>query len=89
MELIIVEASQKVHNALKWLISNQGIHLDKKDDDSKKESGIFGGRCFLCWNPKGREVPGLTSPLRRNTEKPPKVSEITGTDNLSKCKRII
>lgn len=76
------EASQKVHNALKWLISNQGIHLDKKDDDSKKESGIFGGRCFLCWNPKGREVPGLTSPLRRNTEKPPKVSEYK--DMLSK-----
>ena len=76
------EASQKVHNALKWLISNQGIHLDKKDDDSKKESGIFGGRCFLCWNPKGKEVPGLTSSLRRNTEKPPKISDYK--DMLSK-----
>lgn len=76
------EASQKVHNALKWLISNQGIHLDKKDDDSKKESGIFGGRCFLCWNPKGREIPGLTAPLMKKTEKSPKISEYK--DMLSK-----
>lgn len=34
------ESSQKAHNALRWMISNQG-------------AGIFGGRTFLCWNPQG------------------------------------
>ena len=33
-------ASQKAHNALRWLIANQG-------------AGIYGGRTFLCWNPQG------------------------------------
>lgn len=36
-------ASQKAHNALKWLISTQGT--------------IQGGRAFVCWNPKGNSVP--------------------------------
>lgn len=34
-------ASHKAHNALRWLIANQGTQ------------GIFGGRTFLCWNPQG------------------------------------
>ncbi len=34
-------ASQKAHNALRWLIANQGAR------------GVFGGRTFLCWNPQG------------------------------------
>lgn len=42
-------ASQKAHNALKWLISNQGT--------------IQGGRAFVCWNPQGRSVPKLTLPF--------------------------
>lgn len=37
-------ASQKAHNALRWLIANQGT------------SGVFGGRFFLCWNPQGIRV---------------------------------
>ncbi|MBR3084625.1 MAG: type I-C CRISPR-associated protein Cas8c/Csd1 [Oscillospiraceae bacterium] len=37
-------ASQKAHNALRWLIANQGT------------SGVFGGRMFLCWNPQGVRV---------------------------------
>lgn len=36
------EASQKAHNALRWLIVNQGE--------------IYGGRTFLCWNPQGKVV---------------------------------
>ncbi|MEA4912386.1 MAG: type I-C CRISPR-associated protein Cas8c/Csd1 [Oscillospiraceae bacterium] len=32
-------ASQKAHNALRWLVDN--------------ESRIIGGRAFLCWNPEG------------------------------------
>lgn len=42
-------ASQKAHNTLKWLISNQGT--------------IQGGRAFVCWNPQGRSVPKLTLPF--------------------------
>lgn len=34
-------ASQKAHNALRWLIANQGTQA------------VFGGRTFLCWNPQG------------------------------------
>ncbi|MBQ3157253.1 MAG: type I-C CRISPR-associated protein Cas8c/Csd1 [Clostridia bacterium] len=42
-------ASQKAHNALKWIISTQGA--------------IQGGRAFVCWNPQGRTVPKLTLPF--------------------------
>ena len=42
-------ASQKAHNALKWIISTQGT--------------IQGGRAFVCWNPQGRTVPKLTLPF--------------------------
>lgn len=37
------EASQKAHNALRWLAQEQGV--------------ILGGRTFLCWNPEGRLIP--------------------------------
>lgn len=43
------EASQKAHNALKWLISNQGT--------------VRGGRAFLCWNPHGRQTGNPMNPL--------------------------
>lgn len=36
------EASQKAHNALRWLAQEQGV--------------ILGGRTFLCWNPQGRTI---------------------------------
>ncbi len=35
-------ASQKMHNAIQWVAANQGK--------------IFGGRTFVCWNPKGKDV---------------------------------
>lgn len=44
------EASQKAHNALRWLIQEQGV--------------ICGGRAFLCWNPQGKEVTPVTLPFR-------------------------
>lgn len=44
------EASQKAHSALRWLIQEQGA--------------IFGGRAFLCWNPKGKTVLQPTRPMR-------------------------
>ena len=38
------EASQKAHNALRWIAAEQGARA------------IFGGRTFLCWNPQGIQV---------------------------------
>lgn len=45
-------ASQKAHNALKWIIENDGYFLKK--------------RTFVCWNPQGLEVPQAQSPLGKN-----------------------
>ena len=46
---ISYETSQKAHNALQWLASEQGV--------------IFGGRTFLCWNPQGHEVRHVAKPF--------------------------
>ncbi len=46
-------ASQKAHNALRWLIQEEGK--------------IYGGRAFLCWNPQGKTVESPTLPFRRST----------------------
>lgn len=45
------EASQKAHNALRWLAQEQGV--------------ILGGRTFICWNPQGRSVAPPMNPLIR------------------------
>lgn len=50
-------ASQKAHNTLKWLISNQGT--------------IQGGRAFVCWNPQGKAVYDPTAPLPPSSEHKP------------------
>lgn len=42
---ISYEVSQGAHNALKWLIKNQGR--------------IYGSRVYVIWNPKGYEVPEI------------------------------
>lgn len=42
-------ASQKAHNALKWLISTQGT--------------IQGNRALVAWNPRGKSIPKPTLPL--------------------------
>ncbi len=47
-------ASQKAHNALKWLVANQGETI--------------GGRSYICWNPNGKRIPGIQSPLLKNKE---------------------
>ncbi len=49
------EASQKAHNALKWLAADQGV--------------IIGGRTFLCWNPQGKKLPPRQSLRKVRTEK--------------------
>ena len=49
------EASQKSHNALKWLIANDSI--------------ISGGRAFICWNPHGKVLPKINNPLLKESSK--------------------
>ena len=46
-------ASQKAHNALRWLVANQSVS--------------FGGRTFLCWNPRGIPIPRVTGPMGRKS----------------------
>lgn len=49
-------SSQKAHNALRWLVANQGV--------------TFGGRTFLCWNPQGIPVPTVTGSMSRRSATP-------------------
>lgn len=44
-------ASQKAHNALRWVAANQGVSV------------VFGGRTFLCWSPQGIELPRVTGAM--------------------------
>lgn len=52
------ESSQKAHNALKWLIANEGVR--------------YGGKTFLCWNPNGKEIPKPTNPYLPSNNTSPK-----------------
>ena len=57
---ISYEASQKAHNALKWLVSNQRVLLGDNNTD----------RRLICWNPHGLSVPNeITSPLYQSENK--------------------
>ena len=47
-------ASQKAHNALKWLVANQG--------------DFAGGKSYICWNPNGKIVPSIRSPLLKHSD---------------------
>ena len=44
-----VLASQKAHNALKWLVANGGVS--------------FGSRWMICWDPKGKKNPNPLASL--------------------------
>lgn len=52
------EASQKAHNALRWLASEQGIRE------------FVGNRVYLCWNPKGKKLPQPMRGLRSAASEP-------------------
>lgn len=43
------ETSQKAHNALRWLVQEQGVK--------------FGNRTFVCWNPKGKTITPIAMPF--------------------------
>ena len=53
---VCYEASQKAHNALRWLVDTQGVRA------------AFGGRTFLCWNPQGRMITPPHQPFMRPPE---------------------
>lgn len=56
------ETSQKIHNALHWLVATQGVPI--------------GNRTFLCWNPNGIELPKPRAAfMRGNGEKQIKYSD--------------
>lgn len=60
-ETISYRASQKAHNALRWIASEQGVSL------------IYGGRIFLCWNPQGKPLlhPGRPGPKLKKQQTEP------------------
>ncbi len=43
-----LSTTQKIHNAIQWIIANQG--------------DTYGGRVFVCWNPKGKPTYKSSSP---------------------------
>ena len=49
-------ASQKAHNALRWLVAAQSVCL------------VFGGRVFLCWNPQGVKICHAAGPFGNKEE---------------------
>ena len=57
------EASQKAHNALKWLASEQG------------SQAVYGGRTFLCWNPRGIKICHAAGAFRRKEQPVTKPTE--------------
>ncbi len=59
-------ASQKAHNALRWLVADQGVRTELGGGPRPQQFGtraVFGGRTFLCWNPQGKRIPHCASPL--------------------------
>ena len=58
------EASQKMHNALRWLAAEQGVKI--------------GGRAFLCWNPQGAKFPGCDESFEE--EDAPQADRVTPSD---------
>lgn len=56
---ISYKASQKAHNALKWLINNQGVTLSfGKDRDERQKEW-----CFIYWVPQGKNIQNAQLPL--------------------------
>lgn len=65
---ISYESSQKALNALKWIISNEGVALGERE--------------MACWNPKGIKVPKIDVPLIFDNSE--KLEVGTYSENLDK-----
>lgn len=57
-ETISYAASQKAHNALRWIAAEQGVQV------------VFGGRTFLCWTPQGKKICHAVRPSAKAASKP-------------------
>ncbi len=68
-------ASQKAHNALKWLVCNDGYP--------------FGSRTFVCWNPQGLEVPKVQTPLGKNRKSDGKEEPLKPTAYREELKKTV
>ena len=68
-------ASQKAHNALKWLVCNDGYS--------------FGSRTFVCWNPQGLEVPKAQNPLGKNRKSDGKEEPLKPTAYREELKKTV
>ena len=68
-------ASQKAHNALKWLVCNDGYS--------------FGSRTFVCWNPQGLEVPKVQTPLGKNRKSEGKEEPLKPTAYREELKKTV
>ncbi len=55
------EATQKAHSALTWLAARQGV-----------TAGIQDKRTYICWNPNGKPVVNLDSPLALEEDDEPR-----------------
>lgn len=92
-------ASQKAHNALRWIIANQGsliVTSQKGSDDSDansedNQSVTIAGRTFIAWNPHGYRIPKIAHPFMRYSKNsdPPAVTlteyQRRLDDALKKC----
>lgn len=78
-------ASQKAHNALRWLVNTQGVYFVRGGEKEEKPDSIrytdenggkgYGGRTFLCWNPQGKRVERPTLPMLQSAEEKFKPSD--------------
>ena len=69
-------ASQKAHNALRWIIANQGRYC--------------AGRNFVCWNPQGVEIPEVISVMRpRKKGKKDEAASYTPSDYKDYLNRVL
>jgi len=65
-------ASQKAHNALKWIVSNDGVRI--------------GDRTLICWNPKGKQLPKPTRSLfSKNTDNNKRITPTNYREALAKA----
>lgn len=68
-------ASQKSHNALRWIIANQGSYC--------------AGRNFVCWNPQGKEIPKVMSVMRPKRKDVKNEASYTPSDYKEYLKKIL
>lgn len=91
---ISYDVSQKAHNALQWLIVNQGkqvagpnskqIASEREGTGETESKTTLGGRTFLCWNPKGKRVPHCEWPFA-----PHETIAVTPTDYKEELRKTL